>query len=300
MHQHHHHDHSKHYTYATRALIAGIILNLIFVIVEAVAGIYSKSLSLLTDAGHNLSDVGSLALTLLANKLARKKPDSRFSFGYSQSTVLVSLVNAGILIFALGAIAYESVLRIGHPREIEGGWMALVAGIGIVINGLSALLFYRDQKKDINIKSAYLHLLSDALISLGVVVTGLIIFYTGWNWLDTLVSLAVVIIIMVSTWSLLKESLRLTLNGVPSEIDLKQVRDYFNGLQGVTGVHELHIWAVSTTQNALTVHLVMPENSGGDLVLEKIREELYHRFNIGHSTIQIEEGGKTLDCEAHG
>ncbi|MES2681396.1 MAG: cation diffusion facilitator family transporter [Bacteroidota bacterium] len=281
----------------TKALVFGIVLNALFVIIEAGAGLYTHSLSLLTDAGHNLSDVASLALTLLANQLAQKKPNRYFSFGYSQSTVLVSLFNAGILIFALGAIAYEAVTRIGHPRTIEGGWVAAVAGIGIVINGLTAMMFFRDQKKDINVKAAYLHLLSDALISLGVVIAGIVIIYTGWNWLDAVVSLLIVIIILYGTWGLLKESLRLTLNGVPAGIDLEEVKSYLTKLQGVTDVHDLHIWAVSTTETALTVHLVIPGEAPDDLIYSRITDDLHHRFNIGHSTIQIEKAKGAFHCE---
>lgn len=297
-HQHAHHSHAHTApTHITRALVAGIILNSVFVLIETIAGLLTHSLSLLADAGHNLSDVASLALALLANKLAMKKANEQFSFGYRQSTVLVALVNGGILLFAMGAIAYEAIISFAQPHAIEGGTVALVAGIGIVVNSATAFMFFKDKEKDINVKGAYLHMAADALVSLGVVIAGLFIFYTGRLWLDAAVSLIVVIIIVVSTWGLLKDSLRLTLNGVPKDIHLKEVHAYFRSLPGVKNVHDLHIWAISTTQTALTVHLIIPGTSQTDTLYETIKEDLHHKFNISHSTVQVEKGERLFVCE---
>lgn len=294
-HEHNHsHDVPKN---ITKAFIVGIILNSAFVLIEAIAGLYTHSLSLLADAGHNLSDVASLALALLANKLAMKKANDQFSFGYRQSTVLVALVNGGILLFALGAVAYEAILRITEPHSIEGGLVAIIAGIGIVVNSVTALMFFKGKEKDINVKGAYLHMASDALISLGVVIAGIIIIYTKWYWLDSVVSLILVIVILVGTWGLLMESLRLTLNGVPKDIDLNEIRNYFLNIKGVTDVHDLHVWAISTTETALTVHLIIPENNDNDVIYENIKEELHHKYHISHSTIQVERNKGQFHCE---
>jgi cobalt-zinc-cadmium efflux system protein len=294
-HEHtHSHDAPKN---ITTAFVVGIILNSAFIVIEVIAGLFTHSLSLLADAGHNLGDVAGLALALLANKLALKKANEQYSFGYKQSTVLVALVNGGILLFALGAVAYEAIIRLSHPQPIEGGLVSIIAGIGIVINGVSAYMFLKDKDKDLNIKGAYLHMAGDALVSLGVVIAGIIIIYTHWFWLDSVVSLILVIVVLVGTWSLLKESLRLTLNGVPKDIDMKEVKKYFLSLEGVTEIHDLHIWAMSTTEIALTAHLVIPNDIQDDIIYEKIKENLHHNFNIIHSTIQIERDKKQFHCE---
>ena len=292
----HNHPHAvpKH---ITKAFLVGLILNIAFVVIEAIAGLYTHSLSLLADAGHNLSDVASLALVLFANKIAMKQANDKYSFGYKQSTVLVALVNGGILLFALGAVAYEAVIRISNPQTIEGGVVAAIAGVGIVINSISAFLFFRDKEKDLNVKGAYLHMASDAVISLGVVIAGIVIIYTGWFWLDSIVSLILVIVVVIGTWGLLKESLRLTLNGVPTDIDMGEVKNYFLSLRGVSEVHDLHIWAISTTETALTIHLVIPNDILDDVIYKNIRENLHHKFNIAHSTIQIEKNNGQFHCE---
>jgi len=292
----HNHPHAvpKH---ITKAFLVGLILNIAFVVIEAIAGLYTHSLSLLADAGHNLSDVASLALVLFANKIAMKQSNDKYSFGYKQSTVLVALVNGGILLFALGAVAYEAVIRISNPQSIEGGVVAAIAGVGIVINSISAFLFFRDKEKDLNVKGAYLHMASDAVISLGVVIAGIVIIYTGWFWLDSIVSLILVIVVVIGTWGLLKESLRLTLNGVPTDIDMGEVKNYFLSLRGVSEVHDLHIWAISTTETALTIHLVIPNDILDDVIYKNIRENLHHKFNIAHSTIQIEKNNGQFHCE---
>lgn len=276
-------------TSINRAFIVGIILNSAFVIIEVIAGLWTHSLSLLTDAGHNLSDVASLVLALLATKLASKKANAQYTFGYKQSTVLAALINAGVLLFALGVITYEAIIRITQPHPIEGGLVAVVAGIGIIINSVTAFMFLKDKEKDLNIKGAYLHMAADALVSLGVVIAGIIIVYTHWFWLDAVVSLIIVVVIVFGTWDLLKESLRLTLNGVPRNIDMEKVKTYFMNLTEVKDVHDLHIWAISTTETALTVHLVIPGEIHEDHFYERIKNELHKDFDIDHSTIQIEK-----------
>ncbi|MBA2610746.1 MAG: cation transporter [Bacteroidetes bacterium] len=296
------HNHDHHHSHAaptnnTTAFVVGIILNSAFVFIEAIAGLYTHSMSLLADAGHNLSDVAGLALALFATKLVSKKTSNQFSFGYRQSTVLAAFLNACILLVSLGAVAYEAIMRITEPHPIEGGIVAVVAGIGIIVNSVTALMFMKDSERDINTKGAYLHMASDALISLGVVIAGMVIIYTKWYWLDSVVSLVLVAVVIFGTWSLMKESLRLTLNGVPKDIDINEVKKYFLGLNGVTDVHDLHIWAISTTETALTVHLIIPELSENDLIYESIKEELHHKFNISHSTIQIERNKGQFHCE---
>lgn len=280
----------------TNAFVIGILLNLIFVIIEAASGLYTKSLSLITDAGHNLSDVASLALALLAAKLAEKKANNHYSFGYGQSTVLIALINGGLLLFALGAIVYEAVMRIGNTQPVQGVVMSIVAGVGIVINAGTAFLFMKEKDKDLNVKGAYLHMLSDALVSLGVVFSGLVILFTNWFWLDTIVSLLIVAIIFWNALGLTKEALKLSLNGVPDNIDLKEVKNYFLTLNGVSEIHDLHIWAISTTETALTVHLVMPQDFYNDDFYHEIKEKLFHKYNISHATIQIERKNGGLAC----
>lgn len=286
-HEHHHYSHSVP-AHIGRAFVIGIILNTAFVIIETAVGLFTNSLALLSDAGHNLSDVASLALALFASKLSLKKTSKQYTFGYRQSTVLVALVNAVILLLALGAVAYEAVIRINSPHFIEGKSMALVATVGIVINTVTALLFFKDKEKDLNIKGAYLHMAADALVSLGVVIAGIVIIYTNWFWLDSVVSLVIIVVIVYGTWDLLKESLRLTLNAAPKEVDLEIIRNYFLGLKGVTDTHDLHVWAISTTETALTIHLVMPEGLPNDNFYKEIQEDLHHTFNISHPTVQIE------------
>ncbi len=294
----HEHNHSHSFpSNTTKAFIVGIILNSAFVIIEAIAGLFTDSLSLLADAGHNLSDVAGLALALFASKLALKKNNEQYSFGYRQSTVLAAFMNACILLVSLGAVAYEAIMRITEPHSIEGGTVAVIAGIGIVINSVTAIMFMKDKEKDINTKGAYLHMASDALISLGVVIAGIVIIYTKWYWLDSIVSLVLVVAVIFGTWGLLKESLRLTLNGVPKDIDINEVKKYLLGLKGVADVHDLHIWAISTSETALMVHLIIPEIVENDLIYESIKEELHHKFNISHSTIQIERNKNKFHCE---
>lgn len=286
----HDHTHSYNLTTVNRALVLGIFLNLGFVVVEAAAGFWQSSLALISDAGHNLSDVASLALALLAFRLARVKPNQKFTYGYRKTTILVALLNALILLLAIGAIGYEAIQRLSHPKPLEGGVMAIVAGIGILINGFTAYLFIKDREKDLNIKGAYLHMAADTLVSLGVVVAGLLIMWTDWYWLDPVISFVIMIVILVSTWGLLKESLRLSLDAVPKEINLDEVKEAALKTDGVLDIHHIHVWAMSTTQNALTAHVVVsPKMSvtASEAIKEDLRHKLLH-LHIGHSTLELE------------
>ena len=290
--QHNNHSHAVTAAQAgNRAFIAGIILNLLYVAAEAIAGLMTHSLALLTDAGHNLSDVASLGLSLVAFRLARVKPTQTFTYGYKKSTILAALANAVILLIAIGVLGYEAATRLQHPQPMEGGTIAWVAGLGIVINGISALLFFRN-KEELNAKSAYLHLLADALVSAGVVAAGIIIRYTHWYWLDTAVSLGVLVVILVSTWSLLADSLRLSLDAVPRNIDAAAIEQIMQGLPGVQSVTHIHIWAMSTTENALTAHITI--EAGPDeqyKIVADIRHQLLHH-NVQHVTIEVDQSGQ--------
>ena len=302
-HEHHHHGHHYHDhnhpapKNITRAFVIGIILNLSFVIIEAITGFIKNSLALLTDAGHNLSDVASLALVLVAASLAKKKPTRNFTYGYQKTTVLVALSNAVFLLIAVGAIGYEAVQRIIHPEPIDGNVISLVAGIGIIINTATALLFMKDRDKDINVRGAYIHMASDAVVSVGVVIAGIIMYYTHLYWIDAVISIFIIVVIVFSTWGLLKDSLRLSLDGVPSSIDSNKIIEYLSGINGVKGVHDLHIWAMSTTETALTVHLVIPDLITNDSFLSDIKEKLEHDFQVAHSTIQIEKSITGENCD---
>ncbi|PIQ22237.1 MAG: cation transporter [Cytophagales bacterium CG18_big_fil_WC_8_21_14_2_50_42_9] len=297
-HDHHHHHATP--TNLTRAFLIGISLNILFVIIEASAGFYINSLSLISDAGHNLSDVFSLILALAAIKIAQRQPNDAYTFGYAKSTTLVSLFNAILLLVAMGAIGWEAISRFGQNHALNGEYIALVSGIGILINGVTAFLFMKDKDRDINVKGAYLHMAADALVSLGVVISGIIIIYTGWHWVDSVMSLVVIGIIIFSTWDLLRESLRLSLDGVPSGINLAAVREYLSQIAGVQEVHDLHIWALSTTANSLTAHLVISPEQQKNL-LPIVHHDLHHKFNISHVTIQLEEPGNANQClQTHG
>ena len=292
-HQHDHaHDHHGPVTLTSinRALIIGAILNTIYVAVEFGMGLYYNSLALVADAGHNLSDVAGLLLSLLAFRLARVRQTPGFTYGYRKSTVLVSLTNAVILLVTIGAILWESVQRLRHPEPVAGGSVAWVAGLGIVVNTVSALLFFRDKDHDLNVRGAYLHLAADALVSLGVVVAGIVISYTGWFWLDPVIGILVAAVIIRSTWRLLSESVRLSLDGVPAGIDLAGVVRDLRTVAGVRDVHHVHVWAMSTTENALTAHLVLtPGLTNADVGTLKadIRHRLEHHA-IRHATLETE------------
>lgn len=273
-----------------RALWLGIVLNAAFVIIEAGAGFWQGSMALLSDAGHNLFDVASLAMALLAFRLAKVKPNDNFTYGYRKTTILVALLNAVILLIGIGGIGFEAVRRLMQPEPIQGGVMAIVAAVGIIINGFTAFLFVKDKDKDLNLKGAYLHMAADALVSLGVVIAGLIIMWTHWYPLDPIISFLIMIVIVISTWSLLKDSLRLSLDGVPKEVDMEAVRHVAMETKGVLDIHHIHVWAMSTTQNALTAHLVVPPNlnvADTESIKESLRHELGH-LHINHSTFEVE------------
>ena len=294
---HAHHDHSHHHIPAnlTRAFLIGIALNVVFVVIEAGAGLWLHSLALLSDAGHNLSDVISLVLALVAIKISEKKPNDRYTFGYSKSTTLASLFNAILLMVAVGAIGWEAINRFGQVQPVNGKWITMVSLIGIFINTITALLFLKDKDHDINVKGAYLHMAADALVSLGVVISGIIIIYTNWYWIDSVMSLVIIVVIIAGTWGLLKESLRLSLDGVPRGVDLGAIRDYLQNVKGIQEVHDLHVWALSTTDTSLTAHLVLTEDQQENL-LPMIHDDLFHKFNIAHATIQLEEPGNQEQC----
>ncbi|MEP6645633.1 MAG: cation diffusion facilitator family transporter [Saprospiraceae bacterium] len=296
---HSHHHHALVLNNVNNAFIAGIVLNFLFVLIEVVTGLYSHSLSLLSDAGHNLADVGSLALSLLAFRLLKVKSNAQYTYGYRKTSILVALFNAMVLLLSVGAIIYEAVQRFFHPEPIPGITVAIVAGIGIVINSVTALMFHNKKDKDLNIKSAYLHLMSDAVISLGIVIGGIIIFYTEWYWMDSALSIIVAIFILYSTWKLLKGSLRLSLDGVPENISLDMIRALGLKLAGVKEIHHIHVWAMSTTENALTAHLVLEEQVTKEEE-QKIKAHLKHEFfhlNIHHSTLETERESAVCDGE---
>jgi cobalt-zinc-cadmium efflux system protein len=303
----HHHDHTPKLDHLNTAFIVGIVLNSAFVIVEAIVGFAQHSLSLLTDAGHNLSDVASLALALLAFKLSKVRASNTYTYGYRRSTIVVSLLNAVILVAAVAIIAYEAVLRIGHPEPISGMTVAWVAFAGIAVNGITAWLFMKDKEKDLNVKGAYMHMAIDALVSLGVVVSGIIIYFTKWYWIDSAVSLIITVVIITGTWQLLKDSIRLEFDGVPKQVDVDAVKTELLKAQGVKDVHHLHIWALSTTENALTAHLVVDADSMNNF--NQVKKDLRHRLEhleIQHSTFEPElaedhctQTECTLDTQLH-
>ena len=293
-HHHHSHDHSHGHGHAHapasfgRAFAVGIGLNLAFVVVEAVYGVIAGSMALVADAGHNLSDVLGLVIAWIASVLAARPPSARFTYGFKSSSILAALGNAAFLLVALGAILVETIRRLIDPEPVAGGPVMIVAAIGIVINTVTALMFMRGRHHDINIRGAYLHMAADAAVSAGVVVAGLLITLTGAQWIDPLTSLVIVGIIAVGTWGLLKDSLKMSLLGVPAGIDERKVRQFLTGLNGVEAVHDLHIWPMSTTETALTAHLVMPGGHPGDGFLHHLAHELEHDFGIGHATVQVE------------
>jgi cobalt-zinc-cadmium efflux system protein len=284
-HTHHSHDHAP-LNYG-RAFAIGIAVNLAYLGGEAVAGIVSGSLALLADAGHNLGDVLSLSLSWGAAVLSRRQPSGRFTYGLRSTSILAALANAIILLIVTGGIAWEAIRRLGHPAPVTSSIVIAVAAIGICVNGGTALLF-ASGKSDLNVKSAFLHLAADAVVTAGVVVTGVVIWLTNWEWLDPAVSIVVSAVIVFGTWGLLKSAIGLALDAVPEGVDAAAVRSHLLGLPGVTGLHDLHIWGMSTTETALTCHLVMPSGHPGDAVLTGVAQQLHHRFGIQHATIQIE------------
>jgi cobalt-zinc-cadmium efflux system protein len=272
------------------AFMIGIGLNVLFVIVEAVYGIVNNSMSLLTDAGHNLSDVASLVLSLIAFRLAKKRSTANYTYGYKKTTVLAALFNAVLLLIAVGILGFESVHRLFDPALVKGNIIAWVAGAGIVVNAITAFLFFKNRKSDLNIKSAYLHMLSDALVSVGVVAGGILISYTGFYWIDPAIGLIIMMVILISTWSLLTESFRLSVDAVPPEIDLQDIKEVITKQKNIIEAHHIHIWALSTTENALTAHITVNESLSFNekmALVKNLKHELMHH-KIHHSTIEIE------------
>lgn len=296
----HGHDHGHGSPGHGPAFAIGIILNLAFVALEAAYGLISGSLALIADAGHNLSDVFGLVIAWGATVLSRRPPSRRFTYGLGQSSILAALINAVVLMLAAGAIALEAVRRFADPQPVAGTTVMLVAGVGIAINLGTALLFLRGRKHDINIRGAFLHMAADAAVSAGVVLAGLAIGATGWLLIDPLTSLLVVAVIIAGTWGLLKEALAMSLAAVPPGIDAEAVRHHLGALPGVAAVHDLHIWAVSTTETALTAHLVMPDAPCDDVFLCDVANRLRDRFGIGHATIQIERDAAACALEPEG
>ena len=293
MHDHHqHHHHSHEMSDLNKRFILGIILNSLFVLVEAGSGFYYNSLALLSDAGHNLSDVASLLLALLAFRLAKIQPDTKYTYGYRKTTILVSLLNAIVLLLAMGGIIWESIQRFQTQAPTNGNPIAFVAAVGILINALTAWLFLKDKERDLNVKGAYLHMLSDALVSLGVLMAGVIITFTNWYWIDGLISIIIAIVVLFSTFDLLKKSFHLSIDAVPEGIYIVDIKKEMERVQGVLEVHHIHIWAISTTLNALTAHVKIRSDIQWEEVMcikKNIRHSLLHQ-NIQHSTIEFEIG----------
>lgn len=298
--EHTHHSHSHAHVVPTgdltRAFLVGIGLNVAYASVEFGIGIVYDSMGLISDAGHNLSDVVSLVLALLALRLAKRPAMPNYTYGYRKSTVLISLLNAVILLVAVGVIVAESVGKFFRPAEVEGGAIAWTAGVGVAINFLTAWLFLRDKDRDLNVRGAYLHMVADALVSVGVVVSGVVIALTGWTVIDPIVGLAVAGVIVVSTWRLLTGSLRLSLDGVPEGIDPMHVREAIASVEGVCDVHHIHIWALSTTENALTAHLLTDTPEDAERIRRTVRERLCD-LHIAHATLEVENArSSACDC----
>jgi cobalt-zinc-cadmium efflux system protein len=306
-HDNHHHPHSHElgghvHTPENfgRAFLIGTLLNVGFVVIEATYGILSNSMALLADAGHNLSDVLGLLVAWAAATLSRRAPSAHYTYGMGRSSILAALFNAVFLLLAIGAIAFQAIERLIHPEPVQSTTVMAVATVGIFINGITAWLFARGRKGDINIRGAFLHMLTDALVSAGVVIAGFITLQTGWQWLDPMTSLFIVAIILISTWGLLRDSMRMSLDRVPLHIVPSEVETALEALPGVARVHDLHIWSMSTTDIALTCHIVMPDGCPGDAFLHNASAMLHDKFNIGHATLQVEREDAE-ECElAHG
>ncbi|MBF5057023.1 cation diffusion facilitator family transporter [Alcanivorax sp. 521-1] len=303
------HDHGHHHGHAhghgaapnmNGAFALAIALNLGFTGVEFVYGFLAHSSALMADAGHNLSDVLGLVMAWVGALLARRVPDNRFTYGLRGSSILAALGNGMFLMIACGAIGWDAVRRLMDPPEVASVTVMVVAAIGVLINTVSAWLFVKGSKEDLNLRGAFLHLAADAAVSVGVVLAGLAILYTGWNWLDPVVSLVITVVIVAGTWGLLRDSLKLALNGVPDNVDLPEVDAWLRDREGVLDIHDLHIWGMSTTETALTVHLVIPDGHPGDAWLDRLAGDLQSHFGIDHSTLQVERGDSEHVCVLHG
>jgi cobalt-zinc-cadmium efflux system protein len=291
-HQHHGHGPGSY----GRAFAIGIALNLLFVAVEWVFGVLSHSLALMADAAHNLGDVLGLLVAWGAMRLAQRLPTARFTYGLRGSSILAALTNAIVLLLITGGLAWEAVQRFANPQPVAGNMVIFVALAGVLVNGFTAWLFMSGSKHDLNMRGAYLHMAADAAVSLGVAVAGGVVLLTGWLWLDPLVTLGLALVIIAGTWGLLRDSLRLAMQAVPQTIDAARVRSFLAGLPGVREVHDLHIWAMSTTENALTAHLVMPGGHPGDTFLQSTMHDIGHQFGIQHATLQVELGDAATPC----
>ncbi|MCR5445126.1 MAG: cation diffusion facilitator family transporter [Bacteroidales bacterium] len=295
-HGHHHHHHAHNIEQLSTIYIIAVALNLAFVIVEAIAGLVGHSLGLLSDAGHNLSDVFSLLLAMVALKLASSHATRRFTYGHRKASILISLLNAIILLVAVGAIMVESVRKFVHPADVNGTLIIWTATVGIVINGLTAWALSRQQQHDINTRGAFLHMLADTLVSIGVVVSGIVINLTGWTIVDPIIGLVIAIVILVSTWSLMAESLRMSTDAVPEGFDVDEIKQKIESQEGVVNVHHLHIWPISTTETALTCHIVIPDSSMLETVTDHVKH-LLDDLGIHHSTLELET--RSSHCHDH-
>ncbi len=274
----------------------GFALNLAFVLIEFTTGLLTHSLSLLADAGHNLSDIIALALAWGAVVLARRKPSSRYTYGLRGTSIWAALINALLLVLACGGIAWEALLRLGNPQPVSALPVIAVAAIGVLINTATALMFMRDSHKDLNRRGVYLHMLADAAVSLGVVVSALLMMWTGWLWLDAATSLVIVLVILAGTWGLLRDAANMSLLAVPPSVDSAAVAAYLRQSPGVTELHDLHIWSISTSETALTAHLVVPGTRPGDEFYARLAADLEEKFGIQHVTVQVESGDARHPC----
>ena len=296
-HGHTHHDGHHHApTDFNRAFGIGISLNVLFVLIEFFYGWQINSLALLADAGHNLSDVAGLVLAWAGAWAARIQPDARHSYGFKRASIVAAFINALVLLVAMGSLAWEAVIRLQSPEPIAGVTVMVVAGIGIVINTATALLFMRGSEHDLNLRGAFLHMAGDALVSAGVVIAGGLALWQGWVWLDPVVSLIIAAVIVLSTWGLFRQSVHLLFDGVPQHIDMPQIQAWLAHQPGVDHVHDLHVWAMSTSQVALTAHLVMPQGAPGDAFLQSITDQLKTQFKIDHTTVQIVQSPFAAGC----
>lgn len=291
LHHHHHHSHSVDASSLNNAFKLGIGLNIGFVVIEAVFGFIYDSMGLLSDAGHNLSDVFSLILSLVAFKLMSKAPDERHTYGYRKFSIQASLLNALLLFGAVGIILYESIDKLLHPTAVDGDAIAWVAAAGVLVNGITAWLFLKDKERDLNVKGAFMHMLADTLVSVGVVVSGIVIHFTGWYFIDPIIGICIALMIAWSTWGLLSESFRLSIDSVPESIDIHKLEQNLRRVEGVKGIHHLHVWALSTVENAMTVHVVIESADRLDDIVHTLKH-LANHAGIAHSTIEAE----TSEC----
>lgn len=290
------HDHSHEVGNYNRSFAIGVILNIVFVAIEAGYGVFADSLALIADAGHNLSDVVSLLLAWGASVLARKAATEKRTYGLRKVTILASLASAMLLLVALGGITWEAIGRFLNPQPVEGMTVIIVAGIGVVINTLTALLFVTGQKHDLNIRGAFLHMAADAGVSLGVVIAGIFVLAKGWLWIDPVVSLVIVAVIFIGTWGLLRDSINYAIDAVPKSIDMAGIRECLSSIEHVSRIHDLHVWPLSTTEIALTVHIVVNNDSLDNNFLRKLQQHLHDHFGIEHSTVQIETSKQNNEC----